>query len=97
MIKSALQKFRIIKYKYILNGEKNKKSNLHWFVKKKGLDWFLKTISVNNGSVREMKGFYECFVGKFASHITVPFHCELDILSTSNDGKLFLDKESHAY
>ena len=28
MIKRASQKFRIIKYKYILNGETNKKSNL---------------------------------------------------------------------
>ena len=36
-------------------------------------------------------------MGKFASHITVPFHCVLDILSTSNDGKLFLDKTSQAY
>ena len=51
----------------------------------------------NNGSVREMKGFYECFLGKFASHMTVPFHCVLDILCSSNDGKLFLDKTSHVY
>ena len=49
----------------------------------------------NNGSVREMKGFYECFLGKFASHMTVPFHCVLDILRSSDDGKLFLDKTNH--
>ena len=51
----------------------------------------------NNGSVREMKGFYECFLGKFASHMTVPVHCVLDILRSSSDGKLFLDKTSHVY
>ena len=53
----------------------------------------------NNGSVCEMKGslIRGVFLGKFASHMTVPFHCVLDILCSSNDGKLFLDKTSHVY
>lgn len=44
-----------------------------------------------------MKGFYECLMGKFASNMTVPFHCVPEFLGTSNDGKLFLDKTSHVY
>ena len=54
-------------------------------------------LTMHFSSVREMKGFYECFLGKFASHMTVPFHCVLDILRSSSDGKLFLDKTSHVY
>ena len=55
---------------------------------------FLKLFSVHNGSIREMKGFYECLMSKFASNMTVPFHCVPEFLGTSNDGKLFLDKTS---
>ena len=44
-----------------------------------------------------MEGFSHCFLGKFVSHMTVPFHCVLDILRTSNNGKLFLDETIHVY